>query len=309
MEQIFELSSTESKLNYIQSVAPSVFEKLQSKIQNGDVDDFRNRIIIDETVLKAFDMSGVDAVITTDIYDVPAIKKYLTKKSALHINGRYKVVDDLCFSNCDFLETLVFEEGVECIKERVIYNNLAIKKIIFPKSLNFIGHGAFQGCQNLEDVIFLNSQTWISPNSFEKTKWFEQFKEDFVIVNGQLLKYNGNKEELIIPEGTIHISHQVFNGNENIKSLVCPSTLESIWTFAFSNCPNLQNVAFNNNLKMICIGAFEECAKLTSVSLPKSLEELGAMAFDRRVAISFYDTAPELTEHIMETYPFYTVIK
>ena len=50
MEQIFELNSTESKLNYIQIVAPSVFEKLQSKIQNGNIDDFRNRIIIDETV-------------------------------------------------------------------------------------------------------------------------------------------------------------------------------------------------------------------------------------------------------------------
>lgn len=309
MEQIFELSSTESKLNYIQSVSPSVFEKLQSKIQDRDINDFRNSIIIDEAVLEAFNISGVDAIITTDIYDVPAIKKYLTQKSSLHINGGYKVIDDLCFSNCDFLETLVFEEGVECIKERVLYNNLTIKKITFPRSLNFIGNGAFQGCQNLEDVIFLNPQTWISPNSFEKTKWFEQFKEDFVIVNGQLLKYNGNKEELIIPEGTIHISHQVFNGNESIKSLVCPSTLESIWTFVFSSCPNLQNVTFNNNLKMICIGAFEECAKLTEVSLPKSLKELGAMAFDRRVAISFYDTAPALTEHIMETYPFYTVIK
>ena len=138
MEQIFELSSTESKLKYIQSVAPSVFEKLQSIIQNGDINDFRNRIIIDETVLKAFDMSGVDAVITTDIYDVPAIKKYLTKKSELHIDGKYKVIDNLCFSNCVFLEMLVFEEGVECIKERVLYNNLAIKKVIFPKSLKFI---------------------------------------------------------------------------------------------------------------------------------------------------------------------------
>lgn len=308
MEHIFELSSTESKLNYIQSVAPSVFEKLQSKIQNGDIDDFRNRIIIDETVLKAFDMSGVDAVITTDIYDVPAIKKYLTKKSALHINGRYKVIDDLCFSNCDFLETLVFEEGVECIKERVLYNNLAIKKIVFPKSLNVIGYGAFQGCKNLDDVIFLNPQTWISPNSFENTKWFEQFEEDFVIVNGQLLKYNGNQEQLIIPEGTIHISHQVFYGNENIKSIVCPSTLEGIWTFTFSNCTNLQNVVFNNKLKMICISAFEGCTKLTEVSLPKGLEDLGAMAFDRRTDISFYDTDPKLTKHIKESYPFHTII-
>lgn len=159
MEQIFELSSTESKLNYIQIVAPSVFEKLQSKIQNGNIDDFRNRIIIDETVLKAFDISGVDAVITTDIYDVPAIKKYLTKKSVIHINGRYKVVGGLCFSNCDFLETLVSEEGVECIKERVLYGSLTLKNVIFPNSLNFIGDGAFQNCQELENVSFRNPKT------------------------------------------------------------------------------------------------------------------------------------------------------
>ena len=90
MEQIFELSSTESKLKYIQSVAPSVFEKLQSKIQNGDINDFRNRIIIDETVLKAFDISGVDVAITTDIYDVPAIKKYLTCLNSFCLQRKFK---------------------------------------------------------------------------------------------------------------------------------------------------------------------------------------------------------------------------
>ena len=310
MENIFEINSIESKLEYIKSVAHSVFERVQSELTEGDaVADFRNRLIVSKAVFEAFESSGKEAIITTDIYDVPAVQHYLTKGTAAHINGKYKVVDSRCFTHCSSLETIVFDDGVECIKESVLCDNTLIKNITFPKTVNYIGNDAFRNCENLSEVVFLNPNTWISPDAFEGTKWFSQFTEDFVVVNGQLLKYNGNYEDIIIPEGTIHISHQVFNENQNIKSVTCPSTLEGIWTYSFADCPNLNKVVFNDNLSMICISAFEDCAKLNEVYLPRNLKDLGAMAFNRKTIIHFYDTDKELTKNIKETYPNHVIIE
>lgn len=312
MENIFILNDTESKLKYIHISAPSVFERIQSKLEKDEmpVADFKNRLIISKAVFEAFEVSGKEAIITADnLYDLPAIQHYLTKETNVHIDGKYGVVDSWCFSHCPSLETIVFDEGVECIKEQVLCDNSLIKRITFPKSLNYIGNNAFRNCENLSEVVFLNPNTWVSPDAFEGTKWFSQFTEDFVVVNGQLLKYNGNNEDIIIPEGTTHISHQVFNENQNIKSVTCPSTLKGIWTYSFADCPNLNKVVFNDNLSMICISAFEDCVNLKEVYLPRNLKELGAMAFNRKTIIHFYDTDKELTKHIKETYPNHVIIE
>lgn len=308
MENVFELNSIESKLDYIKISAPLVFERIQSELESGDFGWLKNEIIVGKALLEAFDLSGNDAIITTDIYAVPAIKKYLTKKSTVHISGKFEVVDNMCFSNCPALETIVFDEGVQCIKEMVLCNNSLVESIVFPKSLKFIGNNAFENCKKLSEVTFLNPKTWISPDAFKGTKWFENFEDDFVIVNGQLVKYNGKNENIVIPEGTVFVSESVFSENKFIKTVKFPSTLEAIWSFSFSNCTNIQSIVFNDNLKMICIGAFEGCENLKEVSLPKNLEELGAMAFNRNTVINFYNANEELAKHIKDTYPSCNII-
>ncbi len=310
MKNIFILNSTESKLKYIKVSAPTIYERILSELENDNtpVADFKNSLIISKATFEAFEASGVEAIITTDIYDVPAIQHYLTKGTTALIDGKYGVVDSKCFTRCPFLESITFEEGVECIKEQVLCDNPLVKSITFPESLNFIGANAFRNCENLSEVVFKNPKTWISPDAFEGTQWFSQHTEEFVIINGQLLKYNGNSEDIIIPEGIEHISEQVFSENEQIKTVSCPSTLETIWTYSFADCTNLQKVILNDNLKIISLCAFEGCINLKEINFPKSLEDLGAMAFDRRTLISFYDTNKTLTEHITETYPNHTII-
>lgn len=309
MGKMFILSDNKSKLEYIKLSAPSIYENILSKLEINDEYDFKSRILIEKTVFEAFELSGNQAIITTDAYEISAIKKVLTKEQKITVNGAYKIIDDMCFSNCSNLETIVFEEGVECIKERVLYGCLTLKTVIFPTTLNYIGGSAFENCNELDNVAFGNPETWISPNAFERTKWFERFTEDFIVINGQLLKYNGKEKNLKIPEGVAHISHQVFCDNEDIETIICPSTLRGIWTYAFSNCVNLKKIVLNNGLKHICIAAFENCTNLKEVVLPKSLEELGAMAFDRNTCITFYDIHKALTKHIKEIYPQHKMLK
>ena len=117
MNDFFELNNVESKLEYIKISAPSIYKKIVPELENKEKPyDLKSEIAIGKSVLEAFELSGNQAIITTPVYDVPAIKKLLTKERNIHISGNFKVIDDLCFSNCSNLETVVFEEGVECIK-------------------------------------------------------------------------------------------------------------------------------------------------------------------------------------------------
>lgn len=309
MEKVFEINSLEAGLEYVKTSAPIVFERIQTELPKDIAADFKNRLIVSDAVLEAFEFSGRDAIITYNIDDVLAVKHYLTKGTVAHIEGKYKIVDSRCFMYCPLLEKIVFDEGVECIKDSVLCDNALIKSIIFPKTVNYIGNCAFLNCENLSEVDFLNPKTWISRDAFEGTKWFSQFTDDFVVINGQLLKYNGNDEDISIPEGISHISHQVFNKNQSIKSVVCPSTLEGIWTFSFADCPDLCKVVFNDKLDTISISAFENCENLKEVHLPRNLKKLGAQAFSKKTVIHFHDTDKKLTEQIKESYPECIIIE
>ena len=50
------------------------------------------------------------------------------------VDGKYKIVDSTCFVLTPNVETLIFEEGVECINDYVLCENEKLVKIVFPKS-------------------------------------------------------------------------------------------------------------------------------------------------------------------------------
>ena len=129
---MFILNDIKSKLEYIKISAPSIYESILSELDINNIeDDFKSRTLIEKSVFDAFELSGNQAIITTDAYEISAIKKILTKEQKITVSGNYKLIDDMCFSNCSCLETIVFEEGIECIKERVLYGCLTLKNIIY----------------------------------------------------------------------------------------------------------------------------------------------------------------------------------
>ena len=202
-------------------------------------------------------------------YTLPTIRKYLTKKSNVRISGKYRIIADRALVLCPHIETLVFEEGVEDIEDAVLIGNPSVKRVEFPKSLKWIGRGSFMNCTELNEVVFNNPQTRIAYDVFEGSKWFDGFTDDFIIVHGQLLKYKGSAENVVIPEGVVRIAFRAFEDNENIKTGICPSTLKLIDVCAFSGCTNLRNITLNDDLECIAHLVFEGCVKLKEILLPR----------------------------------------
>ena len=102
---------------------------------------------------------------------------------------------------------------------------------------------------------------------------------DFKINNNGVLKqYDGNKKEVIIPEGVKVIGKEAFCNNSEIESVFMPDTVEIIGDRAFDHCDSLKRVDLSNNLTQIGIDAFHGC-KLETLILPEGITEIGECAF------------------------------
>ena len=143
----------------------------------------------------------------------------------------------------------------------------------------------------------------------EKRDYTVSEKDEFYIMDGALLSYEGSAEKVVIPEGVKEIDQYCFMKNEDIKALVIPEGVKEIATtqfegmtalecvvmpdsltnlaspgnvnesgYCFKNCPNLKYVRFSNQLTEIPAGIFYGCG-LENVVIPSGTTFIGNYAF------------------------------
>ena len=76
----------------------------------------------------------------------------------------------------------------------------------------------------------------------------------FQIENNVLVKYIGNDEEVIIPEGIISIGDRAFFFNKSIKRVFIKEGVTSIGETSFGFCENLSDILLPKSLKCIIYG-------------------------------------------------------
>lgn len=103
--------------------------------------------------------------------------------------------------------------------------------------------------------------------------------KDFVIEFGELMKYNGTDENVVIPNNVKVIQVGAFERNETLKSVVIPNSVKEVRSEAFYCCENLTNVTFAEDTRIIGSNVFFGCKSLTNVILPKNLIFLGSYTF------------------------------
>ena len=102
---------------------------------------------------------------------------------------------------------------------------------------------------------------------------------DFIIENGVLIKYNGKKSHVVIPDGVTSIGEVAFHSHTNLKSVEIPNTVTSIGDNAFSDCRHLTNIKIPNSVTSFGIGAFFMCTDLKSIEIPSSVININKYAF------------------------------
>ncbi|MDE5753597.1 MAG: leucine-rich repeat domain-containing protein [Oscillospiraceae bacterium] len=94
---------------------------------------------------------------------------------------------------------------------------------------------------------------------------------DFEIKNNVLIKYHGDGDDVVIPEGVTKIGDEAFAGCETLTGITFPKRLTEIGTYAFHYCTALTSIHIPDSVIRIGQGAFEHCSALHEVILPKGL--------------------------------------
>ena len=83
---------------------------------------------------------------------------YASDVEQVHITGNVYAVDQYAFEGCDFLESIIFDEGVSYIDDGVFYGCELLNSVVLPKSLKGLGHNVFNGCNVLTELTYNGTQ-------------------------------------------------------------------------------------------------------------------------------------------------------
>ncbi len=83
-------------------------------------------------------------------------------------------------------------------------------------------------------------------------------KQDFVIENGVLNRYEGPGGDVTIPEGVTKIGRCAFSGCTGLTSVTIPESVTEIGISAFSVCTGLTSVTIPEGVTKIFRSVFQE---------------------------------------------------
>lgn len=102
---------------------------------------------------------------------------------------------------------------------------------------------------------------------------------DFIIENGVLVKYKGEKRSVYIPSEVARIGKYALAGCEKTEIVTIRDGVTGIDEGAFMKCFYLREIVIPESVSMIGVCAFADCRRLESVLLC-GVEIVEAWAFD-----------------------------
>lgn len=211
------------------------------------------------------------------------------------------------FSGMTGITSLVIGSGVQYIStnsssaaSNALFNMPAVKEVTFLRtavSEPTDVYSPFQWMTKLETVwvpaLALGAyteayQSYLPGNARIRAEG----ADEFCIVDGVLISYQGTGGDVVIPQGVEIIGTSAFQNCKTMTSVSIPDTVTQIGAYAFRNCTGLTELNLPDSIVSIGDNAFDNCLALASVDLSQSLTSIGAYAFrdnDALTAITLPD--------------------
>lgn len=194
-----------------------------------------------------------------------------------------------------------FPDGIKEITP-ILSGISSLKKVIIPDSATNMRSqtGAFEGCKNLEEVVFEGTpqimDMWSTFNGCSSLKSVHIpasvtafYNQPFGGCNFESVYYDGTFEDWCkIDFGysgqspmpyTEKFYYKKENGYEELIDAVIPETITQINTGVFSGYKALRSVSLHEGVTAIAKEAFKDCVNLSSIKLPSQLKFIGEYAF------------------------------
>lgn len=130
-------------------------------------------------------------------------------------------------------EELKLPVSTSVIADGAFFGNTTLKSIVIPVRTSAIGDFAFYGCENLESVTVKGSLIDCGYQAFENTSWLKNYAGEFVIFGTTLVKYNGDKDLVLIPNTVTKISSYAFSDCKTVTTVRVPLSVKEIGANAF----------------------------------------------------------------------------
>ena len=200
---------------------------------------------------------------------------------SLKLGKNIRSIGKNCFMHSYFKE-IELNDALENIGDYA-FRMSEMETIKIGPNVRYIGVECFEGCENLKEVIFEESddagrELMIGKNAF----WHCKQLADIQLCNG--IKYipemcfRGTAvSSVVLPDSVEEVGPSAFDACEELKELKCGKGLKRIGKDAFSMSP-ITKIEFNEGLVEIFDMAFSQ-AKLDNVTLPETLEYIGVCVF------------------------------
>lgn len=185
-----------------------------------------------------------------------------------------------------------------------------------PASVTTIGNNAFAECPGITEITFEeNSQIKkIGNNAFQRTSITTiTLPDHLVTLQNEVFAHCDLLEEMIIPNTTIHIGHQIGKFCENLQSItvgrgnpvystsdgmLCSKNKKILYCFPSGKARDSFTL-ISPSIQVINDSAFYACNRLTNIVIPKKVHTIRNYAFydcDNLRTITFLGNAPIPTE-------------
>lgn len=154
-----------------------------------------------------------------------------------------------------------------------------ITDVEIENGVAYIGDNAFSGLSNLERINVVKSVIEVGENAFDGTAWLENSTEEFVTLNGVLIRYNGDNTEIELPEKVTGICSDAFRNNTEVTKVISDYSIICISDNGFANCTSLEEVCFAS-LEKLCDNVFNGCTSLRKIQLSDDVKFIGTSCFD-----------------------------
>ncbi len=177
----------------------------------------------------------------------------------------------------DFITSVVIEDGVTNIGDRVFYKMSAITGVEIADSVTSIGASAFYNCSALTSLTIPDSVTSIGTSAFQNCSALTSLTiPDSVTSIGGSAFNNSGITSLTIPDSVTSLGS--FMSNTSLKSIVIGNGVTTIPSNGFQGCTALESIVIGNGVTTLPPNMISNCKVLTSLTIPDSVTSLSSYA-------------------------------
>ena len=223
---------------------------------------------------------------------VPSLEQWCTQidfSETSSISGGYNSTGLLHYASL-YLEghentpinDVIIPNTVKSINAYAFYD-ASITSVEIPSSVETIGLGIFEYCDQLKTIKFHEGLKSIGNDAFHGCTALENLKlPDGLVELGAAFYQCTGLKSVEIPNSVTTAKYGysgVFTGCTSLESVTIGSGLSEIPAAMFLGCTSLRSVNLSNGLTSIGLSAFTGCTNLVSIAFPNSLVHIDSNAF------------------------------